>query len=118
MYEVNLACGDTASVRIIPHIGAYCYCIHCDSRKKVVSVPGLEENRTKHTLWYVAIQMKTYRFQWSGSVQVPGFFVEASTPHEAQTKALDIIKTCMRYSNAELGSATVQAVEASLLWKN
>ena len=36
--EVNLACGDTITCHSEPKVGAYRTCIHCGSRKKVVSI--------------------------------------------------------------------------------
>lgn len=36
--EVHLACGDTVAVKSVPRIGAYRFCEHCDSRKRVVSI--------------------------------------------------------------------------------
>jgi hypothetical protein len=36
--EVHLACGDTVTTQAVPRLGVYRFCIHCDSRKKVVAI--------------------------------------------------------------------------------
>lgn len=43
--EVHLACGDTVTVASVPAIGAYRFCVHCDSRKRVTAIAAIHEER-------------------------------------------------------------------------
>ena len=49
--EANLSCGDTITVQSAPAIGAYRFCIHCDSKKKVTEVRDYDMDDCRSENW-------------------------------------------------------------------
>lgn len=111
-FAAHLSCGDTVSATVEPKIGAYRTCIHCDSKKKVVSFneypvqslpfhpepwhKGLSEleltalSRELDKAYRVIAKLENYEYRkYQGNARI-----DYSFGHELVELMCDIVKAC------------------------